>query len=254
MSTSARDAELDEGLRALARIASRTGVFCDFDGSLSPIVDDPERARAVRGAGRALHALARHFAVVAVVSGRPVSFLTRRLHARGVRLFGIYGIEERVGRTLKVLPEVSAARASVDRAAQRLRRDLGGEQGVFVEHKGLAVSVHFRRARDPDGAMARAESIVDAAAAEEGLAQTTRGRLVLEVGPRVSVDKGEVVRSLIASNSETAGQVELQREVHQRQQVQVLQPQKLILRKTPLRSIPSTIQKKKSILTTSHSS
>ena len=42
-----------------------------------------------------LAALAQRFALVAVVSGRPVSFLAQRLAAAGpaVRLFGAYGLE-----------------------------------------------------------------------------------------------------------------------------------------------------------------
>ncbi len=191
MATLARD------VRALGAMASRAGIFCDFDGSLAPIVPDPSKARAVRGAGRVLERLARRYAAVAVVSGRPVSFLTKRLHPRKVRLVGLYGIEERVGRSLRVLPEVSAARASIDRSAERLRTDLADVDGVFIEHKGLAVSVHFRRARDRTAALERALPVVQQVAREEGLASVTRGRLVLEIPPPVDVDKGHVVRRVI---------------------------------------------------------
>ena len=136
-------------------------------------------------------------AAVAVVSGRPVSFLAKRLHPRKVRLVGLYGIEERVGRSLRILPEVSAARAAIDRAAERLRAELADVQGIFVEHKGLAVSVHFRRVRDKDTALERAIPVVERIAREEGLASVTRGRLVLEISPPVQVDKGDVVRRVI---------------------------------------------------------
>ena len=188
---------LEGDVRALGAIAPRAGIFCDFDGSLAPIVDDPSKARAIRGAGRVLEKLARRYAAVAVVSGRPVSFLAKRLHPRKVRLVGLYGIEERVGRSLRVLPEVSAARAAIDRGAERLRAELADEQGVFIEHKGLAVSVHFRRARDKESALERAAPIVAKIAKEEGLASVTRGRMVLEISPPVDVNKGDVVRRVI---------------------------------------------------------
>jgi trehalose 6-phosphate phosphatase len=178
-------------------MAARAGIFCDFDGSLAPIVADPSRARAIRGAGRALERLARRYATVAVVSGRPVSFLAKRLHPRKVRLVGLYGIEERIGRNLRVLPEVRAARAAIDRTAERLREELASDDGVFIEHKGLAVSIHFRRARDPRAAMARALPAAERVAREEGLASVTRGRLVLEISPAARVDKGQVVRRVI---------------------------------------------------------
>jgi trehalose 6-phosphate phosphatase len=189
---------LEEDIGALKAAARTTGIFSDFDGSLAPIVEDPEKARPIRGAGRVLERLARRYASVVVVSGRPVSFLSRRLHPRRVRLVGLYGIEERVGRSLRILPEVRNARSAVDRAAQRLRDELNDLGGVWVEHKGLAVSVHFRRASEPEAAMRAAETTIDRIATEEGLGRLMRGRLVFEIGPAVSVDKGDVVRRLIA--------------------------------------------------------
>src|SRR5205085_3338817 len=122
-------------VRAPARLAPRAGIYLHCDGSLAPVVPDPSRARAIRGAGRVLERLARRYAAVAVVSGRPVSFLAKRLHPRKVRLVGLYGIEERVGRSLRVLPEVSAARTAIDKAAERLREELNDVDGVFIEHK-----------------------------------------------------------------------------------------------------------------------
>jgi trehalose 6-phosphate phosphatase len=198
---------LDRDVRALGGIASRAGIFCDFDGSLAPIVPDPSKARAVRGAGRVLERLARRYAAVAVVSGRPVSFLAKQLHPRKVRLVGLYGIEERVGRSLRVLPEVNAARSAIDKAAGRLRAELSDVDGVFIEHKGLAVSVHFRRVRDKNAALERAIPIVQRVASEEGLASVTRGRLVLEISPPVRVDKGDVVRRVIEEKDLTGALV-----------------------------------------------
>ena len=70
----------------------RAALLLDFDGTLSPIVDVPGDARPLAGAGEVLAALARRFAVVAVVSGRPASFLEPLLPA-GVVISGLYGLE-----------------------------------------------------------------------------------------------------------------------------------------------------------------
>ncbi|MGZ4127459.1 MAG: trehalose-phosphatase [Actinomycetota bacterium] len=207
MSGEKQASSLADEVRALGAIAPKAGIFCDFDGSLAPIVPDPGRARPVRGAGRVLERLARRYATVAIISGRPVSFLAKRLHARRVRLVGLYGIEERIGRSLLVLPEVQAARTAIDRAAEQLRAELSSEPGVFVEHKGLAVTVHFRRARDPHGAMEAATPIVARIAQEEGLSEARRGRLALEITPPVRVDKGDVVRRVIEEKGLTGALV-----------------------------------------------
>jgi trehalose 6-phosphate phosphatase len=73
----------------------RSAIVTDFDGTLSPIVDDPGRARPLDGAADLLGRLARRFAIVAVVSGRPVSFLAEQLAGAvaPVRLVGLYGLE-----------------------------------------------------------------------------------------------------------------------------------------------------------------
>jgi trehalose 6-phosphate phosphatase len=197
---------LEKDVRALGAIAAHAGIFCDFDGSLAPIVDDPQKARPLRGTSRVLGRLARRYSAVAVVSGRPVSFLAKRLRSSRVQLVGIYGIEERVGRSLRVLPEVKAARSAVNEAAEKLQMALGEEPGTYVEHKGLAVSVHFRRARDKESTMARATPVVDEIARAEGL-RVTRGRLVLELAPPVDVDKGDVVRRVVAEKNLTGALV-----------------------------------------------
>ena len=91
-------------LEVLLEEPPRTAVMVDFDGTLAPIVTDPASARAVPGAARTLGALTRSFGTVAVVSGRPAEFLARRLRSAGagVRLFGLYGLEEVVGSEVRM--------------------------------------------------------------------------------------------------------------------------------------------------------
>src|SRR5439155_13356044 len=80
---------------ALNEDPGRTGIFLDFDGTLSGIVVDPARARPIAGAAEVLHALAERYKTVAVVSGRPLAFLRAHLDldAGAVKAFGIYGLE-----------------------------------------------------------------------------------------------------------------------------------------------------------------
>jgi trehalose 6-phosphate phosphatase len=70
------------------------GIFSDFDGTLSPIVADPELAEPLPGIAPLLKELARRYRVVAVVSGRPVEFLAAHLPAP-VLLAGLYGLKVR---------------------------------------------------------------------------------------------------------------------------------------------------------------
>jgi trehalose 6-phosphate phosphatase len=193
-------------MRALAAAAPAAGIFCDFDGSLSPIVPDPADARAARGAASVLGRLARRFAVVAVVSGRPVLDLARRLRAPGVRLVGIHGMEELVDGAVRVSPDAAGAAGAVEAAAGILEESVRGLRGVFVERKGLALAVHFRRAADPDEAERLAAGAVVSVAAAHGLG-ISPGRRVLELRPGGSGDKGAAVARIVAERSLRAGLV-----------------------------------------------
>jgi trehalose 6-phosphate phosphatase len=185
-------------LRELVESREHAGIFTDFDGTLSPIVPEPEDARPVRGARTVLESLARVFAVVAVVSGRPVLDLARRIRPRGVRLVGIHGLEVLSDGAVLVEPSAEGARDAIQHVAAALSDALRGFRGVTVEHKGLALAVHFRRAPDPDEAEALAAPVVERAAGEAGL-HVLKGRRVLEVRPARGGDKGDAVRRLVSA-------------------------------------------------------
>ena len=57
----------------------RTAILTDFDGTLSPIVEDWTAAAPLPGARSLLEDLASRYAVVGVISGRPVNYLVGHL-------------------------------------------------------------------------------------------------------------------------------------------------------------------------------
>jgi trehalose 6-phosphate phosphatase len=69
----------------LASRAADLALCLDFDGTLAPIVDDPDQARPLPGVVDLLGALAGRFAAVALVSGRPAAYLAEHAPAPGVR-------------------------------------------------------------------------------------------------------------------------------------------------------------------------
>ncbi|MFM7271614.1 MAG: trehalose-phosphatase [Actinomycetes bacterium] len=181
-------------LRPLAALAPDLGIVLDFDGSLAPIVDDPDAAIARPEAIAALTRLTGRVRPIAVVSGRPVGFLRRAVPVPGAVLIGQYGLErEGPGTATLVDPRAVGAwgSESVTALATRARRDL---PGVRVEEKGaVAVALHWREQPELG---AEAERWGRAAAAATGLLAVP-GRLALELRPDLAVDKGTVVRELV---------------------------------------------------------
>jgi trehalose 6-phosphate phosphatase len=178
-------------LQPLAADPRTSGVFTDFDGTLSPIVARPEAAQPAPGAVEVLSALAARFGLVAIVSGRPVSFL-QPLLPPGVRLSGLYGLEEVAGGERREVPGVAAWRSEVEAVARRA--EATGPAGMDVERKGPSLTLHFRRAPEAEDAV---RAWAAAEAATSGL-EVRPAKASIELHPPVATDKGTVIEDLAA--------------------------------------------------------
>src|SRR5690606_12688152 len=187
-----------EGLDALLARPDRALIGLDFDGTLAPIVADPDRARAHPGAVPALAALAPKVASVAVITGRPPGVAVRNGGFAGVPglehlvVLGHYGAERWDAVTGTVTapephPGVAAVRAELPGLLDRV----GAWQGTWVEEKGRAVAVHTRRAAEPQAAFEALREPLPGLAARHGLI-VEPGRMVLELRPP-GMDKGVAV-------------------------------------------------------------
>jgi trehalose 6-phosphate phosphatase len=184
-------------LAALLIAPSTTALLTDFDGTLAPIVADPEQARPLPAAPALLARLADRFAAVAVVSGRPAAFLADRLAAAGpsVRLFGVYGLEWMEGDRVRVAPE---AEPWMGPAAEVVAAARGqAPPGVGVEAKGAALAIHWRQA---PGAGGWARDFAREWASRTGLVFQP-GRFALDLRPPLDIDKGRVVETVAAGCS-----------------------------------------------------
>jgi trehalose 6-phosphate phosphatase len=174
-----------------------SALLLDIDGTLAPIVPDPEDAAVPPETREVLRALAARYALVACVTGR------RALEARW-----IVGVEELVysgNHGLELLrpgatePDLDA---SVARDARRTREfvgDLDAEDvsaaGLRLESKGPIQALHWRGAADEAAAQGLAERIAGSARGA-GLVPHW-GRKVLEIRPVAGIDKGTAVDRLL---------------------------------------------------------
>ncbi|MYS20918.1 trehalose 6-phosphate phosphatase [Streptomyces sp. DvalAA-14] len=185
-----------EGLAALLARPERAVVALDFDGTLAPIVPDPEQARAHPGVVPALVRLAPKVAAIAVVTGRPAGVAVRYGGFAGVAgldhlvVLGHYGAERWDAHSSEVRapaahPGVTAVRAELPGFLDRN----GAWHGTWIEDKGgRAVAVHTRRTEDPDAAFEALRAPLAELAASHDL-MVEPGRYVLELRPP-GMDKG----------------------------------------------------------------
>ncbi len=174
-----------DAITLLRRDPSSTGIFSDFDGTLSPIVDVPEEARPADGVAEALRVLAASFRTVAIVSARSLEDLRQRVKVPGVLLAGAYGRE----RSDRAQRRATEGWETVAIAASAATRSL---DGVRVERKGNGVALHFRNGRQHEQAV---REIAELLSREYSL-ELRPGRMVCDLvapGP----GKGEAIATLI---------------------------------------------------------
>ncbi|WP_399886286.1 trehalose-phosphatase [Streptomyces sp. BBFR51] len=193
-----------EGLDALLAHPHRAVIALDFDGTLAPIVPDPDRARAHPEAVPALAALAPKVASIAVITGRPAEVAVRHGGFAGISgldhlvVLGHYGAERWDAATgTLTTPDPHPGVAAVRAALPGLLERSGAQQGTWIEEKGHAVAVHTRRAPDPQAAFETLRAPLADLASRHGLV-VEPGRMVLELRPP-GMDKGAALRSYVHS-------------------------------------------------------
>lgn len=197
-----RAAALDPGLvTALDALvaAARPLVALDFDGTLAPLVDDRDAARALPGSSRALEDLAalgeESGIELALVSGRPLETLAGLASPpSSVHLVGSHGAEvHRAGDGDEVDPLDEHSRALLGDLVERLEAVAADNPGTEVETKPIGAVLHVRRA-DIAVASRAVRAAVDGPGRLPGVS-VMQGKDVVELSV-VETDKGRALRAL----------------------------------------------------------
>jgi len=189
-------------IAALAEDPARSSLVLDFDGVLSPIIEDPTASAMPERVAATLARLAPALGLLAVLSGRPAEFLADRVRVSGVRLLGSYGIEQIWDGAHRIDPEARRWLGPVQEASRTLRDALAASPGIRVEDKSVSVAVHWRQAPDRAAAAGEVRRVTARLAAETGL-RLEPGKLVEELRPPLDVDKGSAISALMASEKLT---------------------------------------------------
>ncbi|MFW5661186.1 MAG: trehalose-phosphatase, partial [Oceanicaulis sp.] len=162
--------------------------FLDFDGTLADLVDDPDAAYAPPGFCGVLTSLSRACGgALAIVSGRPVACLDRRLPA-GLWRVGGHGAE--IAAPGEPAPPPRTLPDTLVEAARFLEQSY---PGVRIETKSTGLAVHFRAARHAESACR--EALRRAVAADHRFV-LQEGKCVVEARP-AGADKGTALETLM---------------------------------------------------------
>ena len=191
----------DAGMRRLDAIV-RPGLLCafDFDGTLSPIVAQPDQARLPPEVLQRLLELS-GYAPLAIVTGRAVADIAPRLGFDPDYLVGNHGLEGIPGWQARTDAYAAQCHGWKEMLSAALQDSSRYDSGIAMEDKRYSLSVHYRHARDPVRAEAQLQELF---ARLEPPPRIVAGKYVFNVVPQDGADKGAALEELMRA-SEASG-------------------------------------------------
>jgi trehalose 6-phosphate synthase/phosphatase len=170
-------------------------LFIDFDGTIAPIADAPDRVVVPHQVRTALEQLTA-IMPLAVISGRALSDLRERIGISGIILAGNHGAEIQIDGEVLRESGTDETAASLKSLLDALRSFLGGIPGILIEDKGITASVHFRNA-DPSQEGEVLRIFWDIARDYAREFRITTGKKVIEIRPQNAWNKGDAVKRIM---------------------------------------------------------
>jgi trehalose 6-phosphate phosphatase len=172
-------------------------LMLDYDGTLTPIVRDPARALLDREMAAILGRLAgRTDLVMAVISGRSLADLKKRVRLDTIYYAGCHGVEMEGPGWSYLHPQMKQTAVRIGQLEQRLRQSLRGIKWCIIENKRFALSVHYRRVA-PRQLPLLEETVRRVGAPFRNWLKLEPGRMVFEFKPDINWHKGRAVETLL---------------------------------------------------------
>ncbi len=169
-------------------------IFLDFDGTLSPIVNDPDAADMTEDMRDVVRRLAAEYPV-AIVSGRARKDVEQRVALDDLYYAGNHGFDIKGPDRSMTHKDAANARPELDDVEQHLHEQLDSIDGTFIERKPFSVAIHYRNV----DASQHATVSDTVASITSGASHLKRhdGKMVIELLPDVEWDKGHAVNWII---------------------------------------------------------
>ncbi len=182
-----------EHLQDVAGRSGRPAVFLDYDGTLTPIVSQPENAWLSDSMRQTLRELAAR-GPVAILSGRDLDDVRRRVNIDSIVYAGSHGFDIAGPHGLR-RQMATESLSNLDMAEKELHEALDGISGARVERKCFSVAAHYRNVNEDD--LAKMEQVVGEVAMRHRELRRINGKKVYELLPDVAWDKGKAVLWLL---------------------------------------------------------
>ncbi|MCM8765851.1 MAG: trehalose-phosphatase [Candidatus Omnitrophica bacterium] len=174
-------------------------LFIDYDGTLTPIVEQPDKAVISEDMRNILRNLStKPGCSVGIISGRALKDIKRRVGLGRIIYVGNEGLEIE-GPNIKFKIPISAGLLSIIRnLKEELTNKLSKIKGIFVEDKNVTLSVHYRLSTRGGYLLAKRiiEDVIRPFLARNKI-KVGYGKKVIEIKPKIAWNKGKAVAWLL---------------------------------------------------------
>lgn len=191
-------------------------VFLDYDGTLSPIVDDPEVAFMTDKMRTVVHEIGCCFPT-SIISGRSREKVYDFVQLDNIYYAGSHGMDimaplqplrirdwkhhanavDQKGNKLVIYQPANKYVPEINQIQKSLKEKTAAIKGVKIEDNKYCMSIHFRNVSDED--LGTLEEKVKSVLEEHPHFQLTRGKKVLEIRPPIDWDKGHALEYILDS-------------------------------------------------------
>ncbi|NJO03426.1 MAG: trehalose-phosphatase [Bacteroidia bacterium] len=178
------------------RVGKNPALFLDFDGTLSPIVENHEDAELAEGMADLLDRLTSQPFLVSIVSGRGLADVKKRVGREGLYYAGSHGFEIEGPQGLqKQQDEAADSLPEIEQAETELKEKLKKIEGVRFERKKFSVAIHYRKVAE--NRVAEVEDTIKKVVQDKNKIQMGFGKKIIELTPNLDWHKGRAVNWLL---------------------------------------------------------
>ncbi len=179
-----------------ARIKNKKiALFLDYDGTLAPIVDDPDQAVMTDDMREVLMQLA-ELLPVAIISGRDRPDVQNLVGIKNLYYAGSHGFDIAGPDNMETVEEKGKEfLPALDLAEKDVRQRIENIQGAWVERKKYSIAVHYRKVDEKK--TDKVEKAVRKVAGFHNELKLSGGKKIFELQPKLDWHKGKALMWLL---------------------------------------------------------
>ena len=171
-------------------------IFLDYDGTITPIAERPDRATLDQSQREKLQELAAAWPTF-VLSGRAWDDVCRMIDVPAIQCVGAHGLDSGPDTPPELAQQLTDVPRTIESAATELSIRLANLPDLIIENKAVALAVHYRRVA-PNFIRTIEMAVAETAARWPALKITT-GKMVFELRPDLDWNKGSALLWLLSS-------------------------------------------------------